>query len=218
MSDLAISSPALRWQPGDQALLRYRRRGPVSFAYPVTVVQDGPDHTALFLRAGTPIKRRVMPDGTPFARRLPYAEAVQIPLRVGDGTWGANHALILFRDQDAFDVRLFWGEDNWAFRGWYVNLQRPVVRVPTGFDTADHVLDIWVEPDGRWSWKDEDEMATAVEIARFTADEAAAIRAEGERVIAVIAARCWPFDASLVDWRPDPAWPVPQVPGNWNDG
>ena len=218
MPDVAVSSPAPHWQPGNQILVRYRRRGPVSYAYPVTVVHDGPDHTALFLRAGTPIKRRVMPDGTPFQRRLPYAEAVQLPLRVGDGVWGHNHALILLREGDAHDIRLFWGEVDWAFRGWYVNLQRPVTRVPTGLDTADHVLDIWVEPDGRWSWKDEDEMATAVELGRFTAGEAAAIRAEGERVIAAIEARKWPFDTSLVDWRPDPSWPVPVVPGNWNEG
>jgi hypothetical protein len=207
-----------RRNPGDQALLRYRRRGPVSYAYPVTVVHDGPDHTALFLRAGTPIKKRVMPDGSPFQRRLPYDEAVRLPLRVGDGVWGHNHALILFREDDAYDVRLFWGEDDWAFRGWYVNFQRPVQRVAIGFDTADHVLDIWVEPDGTWSWKDEDELATAVEIARFTADEAAAIWAEGERVVEEIETRRWPFDGSLIDWRPDPAWPIPLVPETWNEG
>lgn len=158
-----------------------------------------------------------MPDGSPFSRRLPYREAVQVPLRVGDGRWRQHHALIVFREGEAHDVRLYWAEDDWAFRGWYVNLQAPVKRVPAGFDTADHILDIDVSPNRQWSWKDEDELTVALAIGRFSEDEATAIRAEGERVILDIEVRRWPFDASLVDWRPDPAWPVPTVPEGWND-
>jgi len=96
-------------------------------------------------------------------------------------------------------------------------LQDPVHRVATGFDTGDHVLDLDVGPDLRWRWKDEDEFAIAQQIGRFTPDQAAAIRAEGERVIADIEARRWPFDGSLLDWRPDPSWPVPSVPDAWSE-
>lgn len=71
------------------------------------------------------------------------------------------------------------------------------------------MLDILVEPDGTWRWKDEDEFAAAIEIGRFTLDEAAAIRAEGKRVIQRIESRAWPFDAGYEHWRPDPNWPIP---------
>ena len=207
--------PDHRWQPGDQILYRYRRLRPVSYALPVTVVGDDPGQAMLYLRPGTPIKRRVTPDGSPIPRDIPYADQAHIPFLVGDGTWTVNHALILVRPDDAFDIRLFWHED-WTFRGWYVNLQDPVRRVTTGLDTADHILDIAVAPDRSWRWKDEHELADAIRIGRFKPDEAAAIRAAGERVIPRIEAGAWPFDDSLTGWRPDPAWPVPELPPNWN--
>jgi hypothetical protein len=205
------------WHPGDQILLRYRRRGPVSFAYPVTVVHDDADHIALYLRPSTPVRRRVMPDGSPIPRNLPYAEAVNVPHLVGHGTWDHNHTLIIAREGDPFDIRLFWAEVDWVFRGWYVNLQDPLRRVPVGFDTADHVLDIEANPDRQWSWKDEHEMAEAIRIGRFSQAEAEAIRAAGESVIPAIEAHRWPFDQSLTGWRPDAAWPIPTVPDTWND-
>jgi uncharacterized protein len=210
------STPSDRhWQPGGQVLLRYRRLGPVSYALPVTVVGDELGQITLSLRPGTPIKRRVMPDGAPIPRDLPYAERARLP-HVGDGTWTDNHALILIQPGDAFDIRLFWHED-WTFRGWYVNLQDPVRRVPTGFDTADHILAVAVAQDRSWRWKDEHELADAVRIGRFTPGEAAAIQATGEQVIPRIEAGAWPFDDSLTGWRPDPAWPIPNLPPNWND-
>ena len=55
---------------------------------------------------------------------------------------------------------LFWDE-SWSFLGWYVNLQSPLRRSPLGFDMTDWALDVWVEPDGRWQWKDEDDFAAS---------------------------------------------------------
>jgi hypothetical protein len=63
----------------------------------------------------------------------------------------------------------------------------------------------------RFRWKDEDELAHAVELELFSAEEAAAIRAAGERVIA---ARPWPTGRE--DWRPDPAWALPRLPKGWD--
>jgi hypothetical protein len=188
----------------------------VTYALPTTVVEDDERLTMLYLRPGTPIKRRILADGQPIPRDIPYREQVALPVLVGDGTWTTNHALILVRPGDAHDVRLFWSEHDWTFRGWYVNLQRPVRRVPVGFDTADQVLDLFVDPDGTWRWKDEDEFAVAVEIGRFTVAQAEAIRAEGERVIQRIESRAWPFNAGYEHWRPDPAWPLPAMPDDWN--
>lgn len=210
------AGPSTIWKRGSQVLLRYRRLGPVSSAIPVTVVSDSPERTVLYLRPGTPITRRVMPDGAPIPRDLPYTERSRLPHHVGNGTWTSNHVLIEFRPGDAFDIRLFWSEE-WAFRGWYVNLQQPVERVRAGFDTADHILDIRVDPDGSWRWKDEHEMAEAIQIGRFSPNEAAAIRHAGESVIPIIESRQPPFDGSRIDWRPDPAWPLPSLPTGWND-
>jgi len=61
----------------------------------------------------------------------------------------------------------------------------------------DHALDVLVEQDGTWRWKDEGDFAKAQRLGVFTPDEAALVRAEGERVIA---ARPWP--TGWEDWRP----------------
>ena len=203
-------------EPGTVCMLRYRRLGPVTNALPVRVVEDGPELTMLYLAAGTPIKTRAMPDGTPVPRDLPYVERQKLPVVVGDRVWTTNNVLILHRPGEAHDVRLFWNGESGEFRGWYVNLQDPLRRVGVGFDTADHVLDIFVEPDGRWRWKDEDELTTAVEIGRFSAREAEEIRAEGEQAICDIEARAWPFTAGYESWRPDPAWEIPMMPDTWD--
>lgn len=64
----------MHWQRGETALLRYRRLGPVTYALPATVVEDGEHLTMLYLRPGTPIKCRVGPGGRPIPRDMPYAE------------------------------------------------------------------------------------------------------------------------------------------------
>jgi hypothetical protein len=62
-----------------------------------------------------------------------------------------------------------------------------------------------VRPDLSWEWKDEAELAIAVEFGLYSAEEAAAIRAEGKRVVARLPEL---IPTGWEAWRPDPAWPV----------
>ena len=75
---------------------------------------------------------------------------------------------------------------------------------------GDHVL-------LRWSWKDEHEVPVAIAEGFLTEDEAAAARAEGERVIELVERRASPFSDGWERWRPDPSWPVPALPEGWAD-
>lgn len=205
------------WNPGDVALVRYRRLGPVSHAEPTTVIDDTPQLTRLYMRPGTPVKLITMPDGELIPRNISFKLRASLPRTIGETTWTTNHAMMLLRPAEAHSIWLFWSEHEWTFRGWYVNLQRPFRRSPTGFDTADHVLDLFVDPDLTWCWKDEDELVDAVEVGRFTQTEADELYAEGRRVIARLEARSWPFDAGYEDWRPDPGWQIPVMPANWDE-
>ena len=100
----------------------------------------------------------------------------------------------------------------WRFLGWYVNLQAPLVIRGDRFDTTDWALDIMVDPDGSWRWKDEDEFVRAIELGVFADTRAAdAVRAEGERVIAE---RPWP--TGWEDWRPPPEWTPLPLSDNWH--
>jgi predicted RNA-binding protein associated with RNAse of E/G family len=85
-----------------------------------------------------------------------------------------------------------------------------------GFDTRDHTLDLVVAADlGSRTRKDEDELAWAQEVGRYTPAEAQAIRADGERVLARVRHRAPPFCDGWEGWVPDPEWTVPELPAAW---
>ena len=60
---------------------------------------------------------------------------------------------------------LFWTVE-WQVKIWYVNLQAPIHRTSRGILVQDYALDIAVEPDMSWSWKDEDEFGELARIHR----------------------------------------------------
>jgi predicted RNA-binding protein associated with RNAse of E/G family len=104
-----------------------------------------------------------------------------------------------------------WWDIDWQLTGWYVNLQAPLVARGSFFDTTDHALDITVEPDGTWAWKDEDDLAKMVELGVLDELAAAEVRAEGERVIAE---RPWP--TGWENWRPPEEWKPLPLPEDWH--
>jgi predicted RNA-binding protein associated with RNAse of E/G family len=119
--------------------------------------------------------------------------------------------LVRHRPGDAHAIWHFWRGEERDFAGWYVNLQEPFRRDGNAFDTQDQELDLVVRPEGSWYWKDEDKMEDWVRRGRYTPEEVAEIRAEGERVLAE-----WPFPTGWEDWTPDPSWPVPELPDGWD--
>ena len=73
-----------------------------------------------------------------------------------------------------------------------MNIQEPFRRSSIGFDTQDLELDIVIDPDGSWRWKDDEHMEDWIERGRWTREEVDEIRAEGERVTAELeAGRRW---------------------------
>jgi hypothetical protein len=190
--------------PGGSVLLRGVYGDRVRWAFPHLFALEHDGRLGFFVRPGTPgVWMGRDPDGRYLERWVrgddprPHA-------------WTRTHVLWLVRPADAHSVGLFWDED-WQLLGWYVNLQAPLRRTPLGFDTTDWALDVWVEPDGSWRWKDEADFAEAQALGVLDANAAAAVRAEGERVVA---ARPWP--TGLEAWRPDPAWPTPELPDGWD--
>jgi hypothetical protein len=171
---------------------------------PHTLVDESPERVALYCPPGTRGRRP----------RRAFVDYIG-QLRTGhweivEHVWARNHVLRLTPFGAAHSVDLYWAEHDWAFRGWYVNLQEPLRRTSIGFDTRDQALDIVVEPDGSWSWKDEDHLAQLVRDGVWAAADAEAIRSEGERVLGDP-----PWPTGWEDWRPDPAWPLPSLPVDW---
>jgi predicted RNA-binding protein associated with RNAse of E/G family len=186
-----------RWHPGDHVVLREVWRGRVWYARPAIVVDDAPDLRMFYVPPRVTALVPVGRDGAPL--RL-YADAWSlVPERRGDA------GMLSFAFPDAAYAVIVSSAE--PFGGYYVNLQAPLAPTPIGFDTVEHLLDAIVAPDrSSWSWKDEDELAEALARGLFTAADAAAFRAWGERAVAHVMERRPPFDRDWHGWEPDPTW------------
>ena len=99
---------------------------------------------------------------------------------------------------------------------WYINLQEPMRRSRIGYDTRDQLLDIVFSPDlSSWTWKDENELEEAIGYGFFTQERADAVRRAGEEVIELVE-RGDAWWTRWNDWAPDPTWPIPALPDDWD--
>jgi uncharacterized protein len=207
-----------RWAPGTQVLWRYRENGAEQARFhicrPVTVVRDTEDVLAVWLAPGTECVRPAMADGTP-VHEEPLATRYTAPRRTVRDRWHGMGVLKLARPAEPWSVWLWWDPD-WHFRNWYVNLESPHTRSADTVDSEDHFLDIDVFPDRSWRWRDEDEFEQARHDGLLSAAQAEAVRTAGRAAVAAVTAWAAPFRDGWEDWRPDPAWPVPRLPDDWD--
>ena len=191
----------MRWEPGEVVVWWEAWRGRMYCASPVRVVEDTGECIVCYLAEGTrflfPLGAWLFDDEHPWAAR---------------GGWTGHGVLIQHRQGRAHTIWHFWEGEDRRFAGWYVNMQQPYVRDARSFQTQDHELDIWVTADGSWQWKDVEELEEWISRGRFTAEEVAEIRAEGERIVDE-----WPFPTGWENWQPDPSWDVPELPSSWAD-
>src|SRR5690606_40137632 len=73
---------------------------------------------------------------------------------------GANHT-----------VRVSWAEDGHHI-GWYVNLEEPFTRTERRLQTMDLMLDIVIDAEGPWHWKDEEEFQAMIDWGHLEAPRA----------------------------------------------
>ena len=174
---------------------------------PVRVVVDRPDLLALYLSEGTLLG--FPPESWPWEGRHPWDDGS------GDVRWQGHGVLTLHQPGAAHAIWVLWIGEERIFAGWYANLAAPIRRTDHGIETLDHQLDLCIWPDGTWNFKDEELFEAEVERGQWSEDEAAAIRAEGARVVASIEGgeRWW--DEAWAFWRPDPSWTALELPSGW---
>jgi hypothetical protein len=191
------------WSSGEVIPVRHVQDGVVRFAEAAIVVEDQGDRLAIFTPVGAAMQwsRVEWETGAfsgPHAQRRHTTEVLRI-VELGDQHMTSH----------------FFTENFASFICWYVDLTEPFRRGGGGLVTFDRSLDIVVGPDRRWRWKDEDHFAHIQRFGWITPDRAAELRSEGERVISRIEAGAPPFDGSWLNWRPDPAWALPELPNDW---
>ena len=194
------------WAEGDWILLRSVYRGHVRWAFMHRVIETGPDSLVVYLPPESPgASMGRDPDGRYMERWVRGDPPFRHRSRF-------HHVLKLLDPAAAHTLELFWNT-SWEFKGWYVNLQTPLTPTAFGFDTTDLALDVTIDPTGKWAWKDEYDFAEAIDLGVLSADHAAAVRKEGERVIDALPEL---LPTGWEDWRPDPAWQPPELPAGWN--
>ena len=92
-----------------------------------------------------------------------------------------------------------------------MNFQEPFVRTERGISAMDLMLDIVVEPDRSWSWKDREQFDEIERRGIFDATTVRRVRDEADAVIERIERGDPPFGEPWPQWRPDPAWEPPRL-------
>lgn len=165
-------------------------------AYPVRVVADTDSELALYLAQDTPMR---------FGRG-PFTWGAH-PWSAFEPFWQSEGVLQVQRPGDAYAVWMF--QDKGQHTGCYINFQAPFRRTAIGVSTLDHELDMWIPADGGpYRWKDVDEFEELAASGGFTAEEAMAIRAEAEKVRALVESgdRWW---APWTQWTAPTEWTAP---------
>jgi hypothetical protein len=208
--------PTVIFTPGELVHVRHFQHQRISGVFPMHAVRHDERGLLLWCPRGAHGWLLNMFDDRRM-RQTPLAEWITAPNR--PMAFAARHDVLAWHPAGAdWSVRWFFAEDG-RFRNWYANLERPAVawRDPelAGLDTADWDLDVWIEPDRSWRWKDEDLFTERLaQPEHYWVDDEARVRRAGQEVVALVEAGAFPFDGTWCDFRPDPTWAVsaPEAP------
>ncbi len=205
-----------RWRPGTSIVYQELWSGQLLAARPVTVVQDQPHLLALYTHPGARYRSAALGSARQdmaLEARIQAFLAERLPAhteRVGS----SRHVLVLVPARRAYAVWLFWSA-SWEHAGWYVNFQLPLGRTAHAVQVRDCALDLVVRGDRSWSWKDRDEFEALRQHGFFEPGVAERIDRAATRAVRAIERWEAPFCDGWEHWRPDPAWPAPELPPNW---
>ena len=200
------------WNPGEIIAWRgiYRKR--VWHVQPTILVKDSPQEVVLTLLPGTEcIAEETYPKGK--KRRWFF---VNEDWQLAKYTWRTNRLLLLFEPKKYYSTILFWNHESNEFVCYYVNFQLPFQRNHSAVDTLDLDLDLIINSDFSYEWKDVDDYQKAIENEIISPEWMDGIEAAKQDVFAKLQKRQYPFDGSWLDWMPDPGWQPPTLPENWD--
>ena len=212
-----------RWRSGDHILWTYTNPAHPGLydQRPVTVIADDERHLAVWLESGTRMLHHVLADGSGI-RTADGPARFGAPRTQGLKRWQGPGIVAVFQPGTDYSVWFFEDRRGPAAEAsssaparrdsFYVNLEEPFTRFEGGILTSDHVLDIVVDADGTFHLKDEDELEFARRAGMFSDEKVESIRSAADSAIEDIRAWAFPFDSDYPDFRPDPAWPMPDLP------
>jgi len=173
---------------------------------PVRVVEDMPHHhRAFYLSPGS----RWLNDPRDHGEVRFHDTAWELEPKVRE-----RPVLSFAFPETAYAVLLSWTAE-WAFEGYYVNIQSPLRERGATLEFTDWFLDARIPPArDTYEWKDEHELAEAVRRGFLTEADAHGVRWAGERAIEQVLLHEPPFDDDWEAWRPDPSWGPLDLPSD----
>ena len=207
--------PLLR--PGTTAVRRDVFRSRVWTESPMRVLESGADGVLTALWPGVVAKAAAdigaARRGGALAMRTAVLDAlVGGTWRLDQWVWEVNACVTLRARDRWFTIGRQYGPEG-TLRCWYVNFERPPIWHAAGWDTFDLLVDLVVEPDGTWRWKDEDEYAHGRRLGLIDDAEHRAVQAAREEALALVESRSGLFGEDAAGpWLPQPHWPRPTLP------
>ena len=131
-------------------------------------------------------------------------------------SWRTNRLLILLEPEKYYARMFFWEQESNSFLCYYINFQLPFRPSPIGFDTLDLELDLIIEPDFAWRWKDVENYQQGVDCGIIRNEWIDEIEKAKKEVFSNLERRRYPFDGSWLDWMPDSTWQPPKLPEIWD--
>ena len=203
------------WRSGAVIVWRGVFRNRVWHAQPVIVVKDTPEEMCVTLLPGTEC---VAPEGyldgkDSAKRRWSFKDN---DWKLENYAWRTNRLLILLEPNTYYSTMFFWRADSNDFLLYYINFQLPFQRSHCGIDTLDLDLDLIINPDFSFRWKDEDDYQKAIDHEVIMPEWTQAIEIAKKEIFYKLEKRQYPFDGSWLNWRPDAGWSPPSLPENWD--
>lgn len=184
-------------------------------ASPQWVVESTANMLCTYQPAGT-VSVRASNKGLPYAEGLSCSERKLAALATGESrparTSENPSKLYVYTPGSWARVNLGWNPSDGRFLGWYVNFERPAQATDDGISSKDLLLDLYINPDRSWEWKDREEFKAAVDRRIVEPELQDTFEGEAQRVIARAIAGVGAFDPRWQTFLPPASWGRPELP------
>jgi len=150
------------WTPGEVIAWRGIYRERVWHAIPTTVVKDSPQELVLALTPGTDcmVEESYARHHKNGKRRWDFKEE---DWKLVNFSWHTNRLLFVLEPEKYYSTIYFWNHEINEFLCYYINFQLPFIKNYCNIDTLDLDLDIVINPDFSYEWKDVDDYQKGME-------------------------------------------------------
>ena len=204
------------FQPGDHVLYQGVYENRVWHAQSMVVVKDTAEETALAVYPGMEC---AAPRGYVNGRQTwnRWKDYLAARWDMQPYTWHTNRFLVLLYPKKYYSINLMWNHAENRFLCYYINFQLPFQRTKPGFQTLDLEIDLVINPDYSWHWKDEEEYKEGIELKVIRPEWVDNIETAKQEILEKLKQIQYPLNKDWINWIPDSEWTLPRLPSNWNE-